>query len=152
MVAAVSSASSLSFSSWRFSSSLWCFLISSSITFWWDSSMAAKPLSQVAYKTEQGPMDTVNTQDSLNEGREVLLTRVKWSGKAQGPRFSTATDHPLSDSKQPASYSWLDMSKMSLCEYKSVKGNNRIHNTLKERVGSKRSGIRSPCAVVPSAH
>lgn len=50
MVAAVSSASSRSFSSWRFSSSLWCFLCSSSITFWWDSSIAAKPLSQVAYE------------------------------------------------------------------------------------------------------
>lgn len=48
MVAAVSSASSLSFSSCRFSSSLWCFLCNSSITFWWDSSMAAKPLSHVA--------------------------------------------------------------------------------------------------------
>lgn len=51
MVAAVSSSSSRSFSSCRFSSSLWCFLCSSSITFWWDSSMAAKPLSQVAYET-----------------------------------------------------------------------------------------------------
>lgn len=51
MVAAVSSANSRSFSSCRFSSSLWCFLCSSSITFWWDSSMAAKPLSQVAYET-----------------------------------------------------------------------------------------------------
>lgn len=48
MVAAVSSASSRSFSSCRFSSSLWCFLCNSSITFWWDSSIAAKPLSHVA--------------------------------------------------------------------------------------------------------
>lgn len=53
IVAAVSSANSRSFSSCRFSSSLWCFLCSSSITFWWDSSMAAKPLSQVAYETRK---------------------------------------------------------------------------------------------------
>lgn len=48
IVAAVSSASRRSFSSCRFSSSRWCFRWSSSMTLWWDSSMAAKPLSQVA--------------------------------------------------------------------------------------------------------
>lgn len=48
MVAAVSSSNKRSFSSRSFSRSRWCCLWRSSIFFWWVSSMAAKPLSQVA--------------------------------------------------------------------------------------------------------
>lgn len=54
MVAAVSSASRRSFSSRSFSSSRWCCRCRSSIFFWCVSSMAAKPLSHVACKRDEG--------------------------------------------------------------------------------------------------
>lgn len=54
IVAAVSSANRRSFSSRSFSSSRWCCRCRSSIFFWCVSSMAAKPLSHVACKRDEG--------------------------------------------------------------------------------------------------
>lgn len=81
MVAAVSSASSRSFSSCRFSSSLWCFLCSSSITFWWDSSMAAKPLSHVAYEIGKHGA-SVSSWAFWTRTKRLSLS---WAGKTSGP-------------------------------------------------------------------
>lgn len=131
MVAAVSSASSLSFSSCRFSSSLWCFLCNSSMTFWWDSSMAAKPLSHVACGGGKHGT-TVSLRGRAGHGPKKVLAggreRTLWAH-----RSTVGADRrrlqQISCKRQPVS-----LERAAACaSAERVERNDRIHGTLKER-------------------
>lgn len=66
MVAAVSSANSLSLSSSSLLTSRWCCRCRSSITFWCVSSMAAKPRSHVACRGQHKSANTVTSATQLD--------------------------------------------------------------------------------------
>lgn len=103
MVAAVSSASRRSFSSRSFSSSRWCCRCRSSIFFWCVSSMAAKPLSHVACKRdegkglarERGAEITAVGSPSGAAHQRVVGTQLPSSGSSPSPaRQELAEDGP----------------------------------------------------------
>lgn len=134
MVAAVSSASSLSFSSCRFSSSLWCFLCNSSMTFWWDSSMAAKPLSHVACGGGKHGT-TVSLRGRAGHGPKKVLAGCGGGGREPcGPIVQQSVLIVAVCSKYLASDSRLALSgRRPVRARKRVERNDRIHGTLKER-------------------
>lgn len=140
MVAAVSSSSSLSFSSFRFSSSLWCFFCSSSITFWWDSSMAAKPLSQVACGKKRAhcscefaghlSVGPKGSPDQELSRRKNLLDLYIIYMPVKIINLVTA-NHLQAWACQP----WASWACVST---KRIKRNDRIHNALKKRAKTMR--------------
>lgn len=129
IVAAVSSASSRSFSSCRFSSSRWCFRCSSSMTFWWDSSMAAKPLSQVAcekgndslsaWDSGHGPWGSSPEKDKKTSRPYKMSQRQSWRSCFQ----------QMSCKLQPVSRKWAEPAWV----WKSLRGMRgyTIHLRLK---------------------
>lgn len=140
MVAAVSSASSLSFSSCRFSSSLWCFLCNSSMTFWWDSSMAAKPLSHVACGggkhgttvSSGGPGRTRTQKGSRGGVGERTLWALRSRVGADRRRLQQ-----ISCKRQPVS-----LERAAACaSAERVERNDRIHATLKERTDDEKKMV-----------